>query len=407
MRWSLICILLIVLSAKAAPWDFEPTLEVSRVHGDGVFHHLRSAGRKNIATSGRFIAVVWEDNRDGHPRCYAAFRSMNSGGFEADVRISGSGEAFEPAVVSIGDRRFAVTWEEDGRIWVRIIGPANRGRPLRLGEEASAQPSLAFSQDLGLYVVWSQGDRGYSRIRIARLKIEVDSLKLSIDDWGPVELGAPQSEQLYPSLAISQNVIMVAWEDRRRGHTVIMCSSAKAGQRFGLPSQMNESFWGGRAQGYGRGTGAMRVALAGYGYAGIVAVWLDKRNFLSGYDVYAAFANKDGTAFGVNQKVQDVFGNEMAQWYPAIAAHDSGLLAVAWNDDRDDTQDIWLSWHTRTGWSEDMGVPGAADSAEQIEPSLTLDTAGNLHLVWLVKPELEAPTRIRYVIGRLRETHDK
>ncbi|HKK14644.1 MAG TPA: hypothetical protein VKA14_08285, partial [Gammaproteobacteria bacterium] len=54
----------LVLSAGAwaAPWEFSPAIPVTRVHGPGIFHHLESAGRKNVAVAGSRVAVAWSDN---------------------------------------------------------------------------------------------------------------------------------------------------------------------------------------------------------------------------------------------------------------------------------------------------------------------------------------------------------
>ena len=52
----------------AAAWEFSGRIVVTRDSKPGLFHHLDSAGRKNIAVSGNRIAVVWEDNQDGSPQ---------------------------------------------------------------------------------------------------------------------------------------------------------------------------------------------------------------------------------------------------------------------------------------------------------------------------------------------------
>ena len=111
----------------------------------------------------------------------------------------------------------------------------------------------------------------------------------------------------------------------------------------------------------------MRVVLSNAGPQGVAAVWADKRDFLAGYDVYAAFASGPRYKFGANEKVQDDFGNEIAQWHPAIAANRQGTVAAVWDDDRDGTPDIWLAWRTANGWSDNLAVPGASGPGVQSE----------------------------------------
>ncbi|MEJ5211826.1 MAG: hypothetical protein WHV61_10410, partial [Burkholderiales bacterium] len=260
----------------------------------------------------------------------------------------------------------------------------------------STQVSLGFHPQTGLFAAWSERRRGDWRIQVAALAPDgrVRHVR-TVDDRAA-------GDQSYPSLAVLDgNRLAVAWEDRRAGHTRLYYAvSRDGGHRFSPPRQLNESEWRGQRLGFGRGTGVMRVALTPW-REGVAAVWADKRDFRSGYDVYGAFAGADLT-FGANEKVQDPFGDNIAQWHPAIAGHPDGRVAVAWDDDRDGTPDIWLSWKTAQGWSEDLAVPGAAGPGVQSDPALTLDATGNLHLVFLDKPEVNAPSRLRYVFGRAR-----
>ncbi len=134
----------------------------------------------------------------------------------------------------------------------------------------------------------------------------------------------------------------------------------------------------------------------------MAAAWLDKRELAVGYDVYAAFSADGGAHFGRNEKVQDEFGNHISQWHASLAADAAGRAVVVWDDDRDGSADVWLSWRTGDGWSEDLAVPGASGPAIQSEPVIALDGNGDLHLAWLERTDPLAPTRLRYTVGRLR-----
>jgi hypothetical protein len=124
-------------------------------------------------------------------------------------------------------------------------------------------------------------------------------------------------------------------------------------------------------------------------------VWLDKRDFLSGYDVYAAFDT--GTRrFGKKSpgagQLRRQHGAVACDWSSATPA--AGLLAL-WDDARDGTPDVWLSEWEGEAFGDDMAVPGGAGPGEQSDPVATLDAAGALHVVWLDRDEA-AGTRIRY-----------
>ena len=93
MRALVVCTALICATSQAAPWTFDAPVQVSPDSKTGVFVHLESAGRKNIALSGGAIAVVWEDNRDDVSRCYVAVKAPGQSEFAASVQISGLEEA--------------------------------------------------------------------------------------------------------------------------------------------------------------------------------------------------------------------------------------------------------------------------------------------------------------------------
>lgn len=390
-----VTLLVWTLPVAAQPWVFDTPVPVTKPAATPVFHHLDSAGRRNIAVSNGTVAVVWEDSRTGVPAVYAAFKPREAKGFTIEQRISGADEAYEPAVAPFGEDGFVVAWEEGGRAWARTVDIRGMGAALRVSAAGAGQATLGAHRDM-TYVAWTEEEGRFHRIRVARLHATESGLQA---EPGRAADAAPlRDEQLYPALAVADEAVAVAWEDRRFGHTRLFYSRAAPAGPFAPYRQLNE-LSGGRAP-FGRGSGVARVALSSAGGAGIAAVWSDKRDFLSGYDVYAAFSGDGGRSFGPNQKVQDVFGNAITQWHPSIAAHESGIVVVAWDDDRDNTSDIWLSWHTPDGWSDDFSAPGASGAGSQTHPAITLDGAGNLHLAWVERDAEDGPTRIRYVRGR-------
>lgn len=203
---------------------------------------------------------------------------------------------------------------------------------------------------------------------------------------------------MYPVLINIASGLALAWEDRRHGHTVIYSSRLES-DAWNVPFRISQNPTG-KAQGtdLGRGTGAMRPSLAAYGDNNIAAVWLDKRDFLSGYDVYAALSTDGGKTYGKNQKAQDSFGDTYAQWHASAVGNRMGDLVIAWDDDRDGTSDIWLTWLTPNGFAENASPAVAAGSGNQTDPVLALDETGNLHLTWIDR-NAEGLSRIRYAVG--------
>ena len=394
MRLAAWIFALLAVPAQAAPWEFSVPLDITPEQ-PGVFHQLDSAGRKHIAVSGDTVAVVWEQSRGGASQVTVAFKPLSVNVFSLQ-RVSSGATASMPVIAALGSGRFLLAWEQDGDLHARVAEAAVLGPPVRLAQKA-LQPSLAVL-DKKIVAVWSEEKVGHPRIRIAHLML--DGQRVSIDGAvQDVDVAPPKAGQLYPDVVLTPAGMTVAWEDRREGHTVLLHAFSKDGRHFGKSKVLNEQLPK-RSEVYGKGTGAARVALARHGKRGIVAMWLDKRNFLEGYDVYAGFA-RDGTRFGRNEKVQDDFGGNISQWHAALAADSRGRVAVVWDDDRDGTADLWLAWPRGAGqWGESQPVSVASGPGQQSSPALAFDAAGSLHMVWVERETMETPTRLRYAVGR-------
>lgn len=385
----------------AQPWEFGLALDVTRTYGSGIFHHLESSGRRNIAASGTTVAVVWEDDRDGTPRIYLARKRIDAGEFETATRISGDGEAYEPSVAALSHERFLVAWEEDGHIHARVIAATRLGTTARLTESNAAQASVWAGGNRG-YVVSSQREEDFSRIRLLALNVD-NKHELTSEADCAVDPAPLQDHQFYPVLTVVGDELVVAWEDRRPGHTIIMASAAALSDMcaFRPPVRISERRRLEKTT-YGKGHGVARVALGGFGESDLAAVWADKRNYWHGYDIYGANYISNGR-FGANKKVQDEFGDFARQWHVAVAGNSNGTLVAIWDDEREGNTDVMMSWIEDGEWSEDIPVPGASGAGHQNHPTIVLDAESNLHIAWVERADPNAPTRLRYLLGRIAE----
>jgi len=381
-------LLLAVLAWPAhAAWTWDEPLTVNSVQGAAIFPHIESANRQGVAVSGNTVGVVWEDNRDGSPHCYLATKPAAASAFQPEVKLSKS-ECYEPVVRALGAGRFVAAWEEAGQVHAQVL-PG--GQTLQLSKTDAAQVTLALRGD-ALYAAWAEQAGRFKRIVVARLALKGDTL--SVKSLQPIEAAMPADEQGWPALAVaSDGSVTVAWEDRRYRHTVPMASHSRDGKSFAAPARLVDRK-SGSVDGLGAGMGAMRPTLTAWGEKGVVAAWLDKRDFLSGYDVYSAF--DPGTrSFGRNLKVQDSFGDNMAQWHALIVGDGAGRLVSLWDDARDGTLDVWLSEWEGEAFGDDAAVPAAHGPGAQSDPVATLDAAGSLHVVWIDRDE-GSGTRVRY-----------
>ncbi len=379
--------------------DFTNKIAVTAAPSVGLFHHLDGSGRKHIAVAGALVAVVWEDNRSGSPQVYASFKSAMQPGFADALAVSSGREAYEPAIDAVGDRRFVIGYEQDASVFVRILGVEGLSAAARLNQAPAGHVSVAGLGDR-IIASWREHDRGRWYIKVAAIRIDADN-HLVVESSQTIESEGLQTPVLFPALAVSAAGLCVAWEDRRAGHTRLLVSySAGAGKLFSPPQSLNE-FFSNRNQ-YDQGNGVTRVALSAFAEGEILAAWMDKRRGGLGYGIFAALGSEAGKIFGPNEKVHGAEGDRQPHYNPATAGNPAGDFVVAWDDFRRGDSDVWLSaYGDDLEWSEDQAPAVASGEGEQSHPSIALDADGNLHLLWIERAQLDAPSRLWYSLGRI------
>lgn len=372
--------------AAAAPVEVAPA---------GAYHHLDASGRQSLALAGNQVALVWEDSRGGVPRCYLGLQAAAENGFR-EYPI-GQGECFDPAVTTLDEARFLLAWEDETGINAALADSAGPGASINLG--AGAHAGIATHPTLGAQIAWNAPAGRWQRLWRASLRVEDG--RLHADKAQAADAVAPADDQTFPALVANERGFLLAWEDRRHGHTVIYTSQSGNGRDWSAPLRVSGNPTGKAQNDLGRGTGAMRPAVASFGNR-FAAAWLDKRDFLSGYDVYAALS--EGAGFARDRKAQDSFGDAIAQWHVAAAGNRRGDLVIAWDDERDGSSDIWLTRLTPGGYSDDFTFPETSGPARQTDPAIALDESGNLHLAWIERAAdggSGGPTRLRYMVAPL------
>jgi hypothetical protein len=381
----------ISMPVHAGEWVFSDPVVLAGQPGKRVFHHLEPSGRRSLAVADDTVAVTWEDDRDGTPRVYLSRSKAGSPDFAKPIQLSGAGEAYDPVISAIPGGRFLVAWEEDSQVYARRVDQHEAGPVLKLSSSTAAQPVLA-SQGKSVVAAWSERAGQHGQIELAEL--DISGSKLSVRKRCRADAEEAKDEQLYPALAAVDEDLLIAWEDRRPGHTIIMAAHGRPCE-LSAPVRVSETIEQ-RSAVYGKGHGVSRVALAEHGKKRVLAVWADKRDFREGYDIYAA-DYEAGKGFGSNMLVQDDFGGVARQWHPTAAGHENGVLLVAWTDEREGNSDIVYSVYADGEWSEDIPMPGASGPGEQAHPSILIDAAGRLHVAWIERDERNGPTRLKYM----------
>ena len=375
---------------------FDAPITVSSA-SKGVFLHLDSSGRRSLAVSDELVAVVWEDNRSGKPAVYTAYQMPGKPGFSNPQKVSNASPAYEPVIAALTRNRFVVGWEEANHVWLRVVSSSEMGAPMKIGKQQAQQISVATSNGASnertVNVVWSQGQKRYYYIHYAKLNIDGFTIKATAPRL--VDNSTDKNVQLYPVIENTESGSVVAWEDRRQGATRIFTAYAQNGKPFQAYRLLNEYSPSPNPE-FGKGSGAMRPVLSGNGKQSIVAAWMDKRNWRSGYDVFAAVSNNGGQGFDKNEQVQDMFGENVPQWHASVALQAIGdVAAVAWDDTRNETSDVFYSLRINGSWSEDYELPGAAGDGRQSHPSIIFDKKGILHAVWL--NNVNGQSKLQYI----------
>ena len=397
-RLAALCLVLVALPAQATDrWTFDTKLAVTGEPVSGVYPHLDGAGRKHIAIASEAVAAIWEDNRSGAPQVYVALKANDRKLFSAAMQVSGGGEAYEPAITSLPQNRFALAWEQDSAIHARVLTDSGLGMPVELASKAASHVSLA-SFDSRFFASWrEQRDRLWF-VKVAALSITAAG-QLAVDSITSIEATGLETQVLFPSIAVNDAGLSVAWEDRRAGHTRLLVSrSPDQGQSFGEPQHLNE-FLSNRNQ-YDQGNGVTRVSLASFAQDEILAAWMDKRRGGLGYGIFAALGSDGGAIFGPNEKVHGEVGDKQPHYNPAVAGNPDGDFVVAWDDFRRGDSDIWLSAYNEDDeWSQDFSPAIASGAGEQSHPSIALDDEGRLHLLWIERADMDAPGRLWYSLA--------
>ncbi len=384
----------------SATCNFTPPIDVYSA-AKSVHLHLESAGRRSMAVNEEgTVAIVWEDDRGGKPRIQAAFKGGRDDKFKQLQTVTQGEAAYEAVIVPLEEFTFLVAWEQNQAIFARVVNEIGQGPIARLSEKPARQVSLSLAQDGQPIAVWSEKRQNHYQIVYRQLHIKTEenvdtrNLKINADPLKIVETKV-DADQNYATIAVSRAGMTVAWEDRRSGSTRIHISHAPHGKAF-APSTTLNKFRPPPSAKFGKGTGAMRVVLTSDGEQRVAAVWLDKRDFEGGYDVYAAVSNNGGAKFGDNELVQDLFGNNTPQWHPTLALLEDGSLMAAWDDSRDASSDVWYSWREQGQWSDDKLLADHDPAGNQAQPILTADNEGRVHVVFI--DQQESNNRLRYTM---------
>ncbi|MFK7930826.1 MAG: sialidase family protein [Myxococcota bacterium] len=225
-----------------------------------------------------------------------------------------------------------------------------------------------------LYVVWYDDREGSNDIWFQASLNKGES-------WGSqaIQVNNGDGDATNPDIACIGNTVFVVWEDTRDGElenkNIYFSKSDSSGTSW-LDEDVllspeddaaHHSIW-------------PRIASAN---DELVVVWSDGIN--GAYDIYAASSTNRGDDFNESVRVDSDAPGAAFSSFPQVALDGDGHVVVAWEDSRDENNDIYVAASSDAGvtYGADVRVDvgDAAGAANSLAPKVAL-SGGHAYVVW-------------------------
>jgi hypothetical protein len=345
-----------------------------------------------IEIPGNGLFAVWEDTRSGtqNPDIYTARSIDNCSTFLANRRAddsTGTSRQVEPAVAVSSNGTILLVWQDNRRslydydifFTKSYDGGLTFTSNVKVNDPTTnlswqERPSIAVTSGGTIFVAWTD-DRtapGHLRIRGAYST-----------DWGATFSASKEivstnstSGQDEVSLVANGNRIFAAFMDNVSGvpHPYF-CVSTNGGKSFTAPARLDDTG--------DPGFGQRDVTIAAAPGGGIVAAWEDFRGGVWDGDIYMSSVSARGVVTPPSIRVDDdtSFAN---QSMPSIATDQLGNVYVAWMDERNDLYAIHFAYMIAGSGTFNASVavssPGSNDM--QRMPSLLAMAPGLVYVAW-------------------------
>jgi len=320
----------------------------------------------SIASSGSVVHVVWYDDRDLNYEIY--YKRSTDGGLTwgTDTRLTNAvGDSWRPSIAVSGPMVHVVWTDVRGGGFGTVFYKRSTDEGLTWQADTALTnspdalyPSVAVSGSL-VHVVWRDFRDGNWRIYYKR----------SADggaSWSPdTRLTNGTVSSLDASVAVSDSVVHVVWQDLRDGNWEIYYKrSSDRGENWGTDTRLTT---------HSAVSDQTSIAVSGLL---VHVVWRDDRD--GNTEIYAKRSADGGLSWGADIRLTN---NTAISRYPSIATSDS-VVHVVWQDDRDGpngeiyykgSTDAGLSWEADTRLTNNVGgsdLPSVAVSGPVV------------HVVW-------------------------
>ncbi|MEO0070499.1 MAG: T9SS type A sorting domain-containing protein [candidate division WOR-3 bacterium] len=379
---------------------------------------------------GEFI-IVWTDCRDGQEDIYAQRFDIQGNRIGDEFKINtdiGGASQNSPSVAATLDGGYWVAWADAraGNLDIYCQRLARDGTPIGSNfkvndDSASAHQrtsSIGMERQGNIGIAWDDERNGESDIYFAVF----DSLGKEVGDNIKVNEELPGALHYYPSVAGGKGRFLVTWTEIRGDEADIYGQffdreGEPSGGNFRVNSDASGGFqwysycaldsfnravvvWTdyreGKAQIFARlydesgnpqGPEFLVSDPAAEGcYASVamnssgewVVSWMDLRD--GDYNIYCQLFRPDGSRIGGNIRV-NTDASAVYQGYPACAISDERRIAIAWEDTRNETYNVYLQWLDSIGKplgeNERINEPLGFDY-DAYSPTCSFDPSGRL-----------------------------
>lgn len=270
----------------------------------------------SIAVSGNTVHVVWYDSRDGNEEIFYK-RSTDAG----------------------------ATWEADRKLTTKALG-------------YSENPSIAVFGNT-IHVVWYDSREGNPEIYYKRSTDGGNT-------WGiDTRLTYAAGNSFTPSVAVSGNIIHVAWHDNRVGgkEEIFYMRSTDGGTTWGTDTQLTFA--------------AVDAALTSIAVSGndVHLTWQDLR--WGNWEIYYKRSIDGGITWGADTRLT----NAPSVSERASLAVSGNKIHVVWQDIRGGNYQVYYKRSTDGGntWGADTALVESPDLSER--PFITI-SGNNVHVAW-------------------------
>jgi len=329
--------------------------------------------------SGAFM-VAYQDNRNGDWDIYVQQFDNDGNSLGPEIRANddeGVASQFQPVIASDADGNFVITWTderllEDNDIFMQCFQSDGNhiGVNVRVNDDVNEalqrNPAIAISSNGEFMIAWEDRRIGNRSIYAQRFTAQGESLgeNMLVSD-------APQCSS--PTIgALDGGRYLAAWTDYRDGNFDVYAQWLENdGQAIGSAFKVNDD------------TGSARQfypAIATGQGGHIVITWKDER---SGSAIYAQRYISPGYVAGSNFKVNGKSAGS-APNYPAVAVDASGRFTIAWQASMGSVYNVYAQRFASNGTALGMNIKLNDDDTDfwQLAVSLGANAQGEMVAVW-------------------------